>query len=76
MEIRIPKTLDRREKFGYVAGNRIFESLCESLSNNSSKLSVLIGVGTTGNDGIMGSSIEGRKLDSIEYFSKCLKNEG
>jgi hypothetical protein len=76
MEIRIPKTLDRRDKFGYVAGNIIFKGLCESLSNNSSKLSVLIVVGTTGDGGLMGSSIEGRKLDSIEDFSKCLKYEG
>jgi hypothetical protein len=76
MEIRSPKTLDRRDKFGYVAGNIILEGFCESLSNNSSKLSVSIGVGTIGDGGIVGASIEGRKVDSIEDFSSGVRYEG
>jgi hypothetical protein len=71
-----PKTLDTRDKFGYVGGNIIFEGFCESFSNNSLKLSVSIGVGTIDNGGIVGASIEGRKLDSIEDFSSGVRYEG
>jgi hypothetical protein len=56
MEIRSPKTLDIRDKLGYVARKGIYEGFCESLSNNSSKRSVSIGVGTIVDGGIEGAS--------------------
>jgi len=75
MEIISSKTLDRRDKFGYVVGKGNSKGFYESLSNNLSNLRVSTSLWTIVDGGTKGASIEGRKLDYVEDLSSDVRNE-